>query len=220
MALPLRTKRRFAPVKKFRPEMGEMTGWAVSYSDLLMVLLAFFLLYFQFGEKESASIIKSVIRDLDSHGASGGAGGQSGNAAALSASSLRSALESKGLEMEAQGMNGTVTVHFAANFFGPGQYQLGRQQQEKLAEVFDLLAPYQEKVDLVFIGHTDTSALAPARGRVVDSNLVLSNLRAARAAEFALLKGYDPQFVSSEGVGQYRRATRSLSIRIGERKRQ
>ena len=209
-----------------------MTGWAVSYSDLLMVLLAFFVLYFRFGEQESSSILNNVVRQLDSQAAARlanaqSAGAVSQNAAAgdtvasapsLSAKQLRTAIETAGLKIEESALKGSLTIHFSDQFFAPGQYQLTLKQNEKLQQLLSLLEPYRSQIDLVFIGHTDTSAIATGRKKVVDSNLVLSNLRAARAAEFALLKGFDPQHVSSEGVGQYRRATRSLSVKIVERK--
>ncbi len=46
-------------------ETGENMMWAVSYSDLLMVLLSFFVLFFSYGEKEKEtkdSITRMVRR--------------------------------------------------------------------------------------------------------------------------------------------------------------
>lgn len=225
MPSPPRTRRRFVPTRKFRAESGEMTGWAVSYSDLLMVLLAFFILYFRFGDQESASILHSVVRDLDSSGQTKGGvpgGGlaklASGQGERNSAGNLKGVLEQSGFAIEQSALNDSLIVHFPDGFFRPGQYQVGPMQQKRLIKLLNVLEPHRDALDLVFIGHTDSAAIAPGKGKFVDSNLVLSNLRAARAAEFALLKGFDPRHVSSEGVGEFRRSMRSISLKVVERK--
>src|SRR5690606_8978245 len=103
----------------------------------------------------------------------------------------KSQLEGTGFEIEQASLKGSLIVHFPDKFFKPGQYQLGPWQQKRMQKLLDILEPHRDRIDVVFIGHTDSQAISKGKGKVVDSNLVLSNLRAARSAEFALLKGFD-----------------------------
>ncbi len=221
MPSPPRTRRRFVPTRKIRAEASEMHGWAVSYSDLLMVLLAFFVLYFNFGEKSTANILRSVVTDLDKSGhtqAESAAGTQAPKRGTAAIPDMRNEMSLSGFVVDKASVKGSITVHLPDNIYGPGAYEVGKKHHAPLKKLLEILSPYKDSVELVFIGHTDAQAVRQDNRKVIDSNLVLSNLRGARAAEFALLRGYNPALVSSEGVGQFRRQTRSLSVRINERK--
>ena len=102
------------------------------------------------------------------------------------------------------------------NIYRNGKYNISDTHKKQLVELFEAIKPYQEHINLVFIGHTDQTPIKSKFG-VIESNLILSHLRAAKAVEFAIEKGFDPMWVSSQGLSEYTRNTRSLSVRIMER---
>lgn len=219
MPTPPRKYRRFVPTRKPRPEVGESQGWAVSYSDLLMVLLAFFTLYFEFGEKKSMAILRTIASELDRGGQTSAAPrAGTGDAPTPGIPNLRSEFLKEGFSVNYSELSGSLTIDFPDAFYGPGEFQLEKKQKAVLGKVLQVLNAHKEKLSLTFIGHTDAQAVRRGKDKILDSNLVLSNLRGARAAEFALLRGYQPTQVSSEGVGPHRRQSRSLSVKISEMK--
>lgn len=88
--------------------------------------------------------------------------------------------------------------------------------KKKLEKLFKVLKPYQDYINVVFVRHTDQVPIKNKFG-IIDSNLTLSHLRAAKAVEFAINSGFNPMWVSSQGLSKFTRNTRSLSVRIMER---
>lgn len=201
---------------------GEAMGlWAVSYSDLLMVLLAFFVMYFEYGEKESTEIIRNLSRDLTqtrnpNSAYSGEPIGPEPLVGPNAVAQVGKLLKDDGFHAEPGKKPGTLVVHFPENYYELGKYEIRGQQEEWMQQLLRVLLPQKKRISIVFIGHADTLAFNK-NAKIIDSNLVLSNLRGARAAEYALLHGFDPRMVSSQGVGEYRRASRTLSVQIEER---
>ncbi len=109
-----------------------------------------------------------------------------------------------------------LLINFPDDIYGVGQYNVTPDIKSRLDNFLRSLKPYSEKVALVFIGHTDKRPVAGQK-QIINSNFVLSSVRANRALEYALQQGFDPRWVAAQGVGEYVRQTRSLSIRIIER---
>jgi flagellar motor protein MotB len=199
--------------------------WAISYSDLLMVLMTFFILFFKFGSlMTKVSPLDGVLRKLKQNGgyAAGSRGIASENAGGLNSAvplpiqAVAGRFSDGKLNFKVIGKGRELLVDFPDNFYPLGQYVISDLQKIELLKTLELLLPFKETVSLTFIGHTDDLPLTRSN-QIINSNLVLSNLRASRAAEFALLQGFDPSWVSTRGVGQYQRRQRSLSLLVSER---
>lgn len=226
---------------------GEGEGWAVSYSDLLMVLMSFFIIFYNTDDTKKDRIDK-IIAALKSSGikstvvkenkkeadpktsdaqAKEGEEGQRSIAAISLDTVMISKIKpekddagkwSKLLKKgnDASKYKGGVLIDLPDNIYRNGKYNISDTHKKQLVELFEAIKPYQEHINLVFIGHTDQTPIKSKFG-VIESNLILSHLRAAKAVEFAIEKGFDPMWVSSQGLSEYTRNTRSLSVRIMER---
>jgi len=244
--------------------------WAVSYSDLLMVLMCFFVIYFEMSSQMGTSPVERILKDLEEDLTSNqkkqsSMASNKTNSISLPTTDSYYAVPSlfplanlvvqpviNGFSSEMQqGAKDSVKkesdldirihllkeadkkakqvmqtewsdvkgegliIDFPDNIFPPGKFTLTKAAKSKLRHVLKVIGSEKENVSLIFVGHSDDT---PLRHRgILDSNFVLSNLRAAKAVEFAIANGFDPRWVSSQGVGEYIRNTRSMSIRIRER---
>ncbi len=173
--------------------------WAVSFTDLMLVLLSFFVLFFSFGdlnvlpEKKTAATpkvaeINPTIKTLYDKLAN----------QKLSTRSLQ---------------NNELVIDFSNNLYKSGGFTVNPELQKELNEVIGHLISYQKEVEFVFVGHTDDVPFTSTKS-IISSNLVLSDLRASHAAEWAIKQGLIPANVSTKGYGEYARGTRSLSIHV------
>jgi flagellar motor protein MotB len=234
--------------------------WAVSYADLLMVLMSFFVISFQMvdvpdSSKDDHSPIRDVVLALQNaaqgnaipapaataagNGPGAGPGMGSGTAAAAGNGTgvgavsapvvitepqvnpliqqLADSLGEARVAAKVENLEKGIVIQFPDNFYGVGEYAMNRQRETQVGRVLDLIRPHASSLALTFVGHTDTRPVTRWNGRVVDSNLVLSNMRAGKAVEFAVRRGLDPRWITAQGVGEFARSTRSLSIRITAR---
>jgi flagellar motor protein MotB len=221
--------------------------WAVSYSDLLMVLMSFFILFFSMSDSDTEkNILKNVLIAVQNklptvtlpHSAAQGAsqsatrapaetGPGQGTAAAGTArrpgevlAELAAVFQDGRFGFNKTNQSNAIILDLPDNFYGPGQYALPQKGVQPLKSALSAIKPYRANLELIFVGHTDATPLSQAHKKILDSNLVLSNLRATRAVEFALNEGFDPKHVVAEGSGEHSRNTRSLSLRITERRAQ
>lgn len=126
-------------------------------------------------------------------------------------------LKERNIDSEIDLKRSGILIHFPDNIYDEGEFAVNGQIRKRLQELLEPLQAHKDLIQVTFIGHTDTAPIKRLDKRIIDSNLVLSNLRASRAAEVALSAGFDPRWVTAEGMGEYARSTRSLSIRITER---
>lgn len=191
--------------------------WAVSYSDFLMVLLSFFILFYSADEKNRDSLKEKI-----SHHFTIGQNNLQGQQESIPPlSRLPSSLKEldPSLVVETVPKNETVYIHFPENFFGPGQYELNKDQQESIVRLLKKLAPLAPEINLTFEGHSDQVPVSHSkiRNHVIRSNFVLSSLRAHSALEMAEENGFSEQQLSVKASASHDRNSRSLSIRITQR---
>ncbi len=216
--------------------------WAVSYCDLLMVLMCFFILFFQLSSPEAPSVLENILLSLKGqnipqatvHDGTGVmrtgvdatiGGGSDFDKLTPNLSKVTHILSEIAQKLKGQDVKilsdldgKVISIDLAENIYAMGQYSFPPQDRSKLEEILKIVLPYAGAVNLTFVGHSDPTPIAVHRGKVIDSNLVLSSLRATRAVEIALRLGFDPRWTNSQGAGEYNRKTRSLSIRVAERK--
>jgi flagellar motor protein MotB len=109
--------------------------------------------------------------------------------------------------------NKGIMIDFPKDIFAPGAFNLSDKTQAEVVNVLSKLRPHMGKINLVFVGHTDEIPMGANR-KVINSNLVLSSLRASKAVEIAIKNGFDPVWVSAQGVGEHNRNSRTLSLRV------
>lgn len=194
--------------------------WAVSYCDLLMVLMSFFILFFQVSDSASPSALKNVILSLK-----GDASIVASEKPVLSAETpsahvldqLGKALQSEKIKISQDATGRSIVLDFDPNLYPPRGYAFPKGEQSRLERILSRIKPFSKDLLVTFVGHADEARLLHGKSDVIDSNLVLSNLRATRAVEIAFKLGFDPKGVTGQGAGEFSRNTRSLSIKISER---
>jgi chemotaxis protein MotB len=235
------------PVKKKMEESAE--SWAVSYADLLMVLMSFFIIFFSQNEKNGDYAINKIMVSLQKEfGAvqvDPATGKEIDTVSAQLLPGFSASKEQKierkpsSLEQEFK-MNNKLNliisklqrdpsesnekqlykqgfqIDFENNIYPLGSYEMNQKTIQDLKILLESLKTHREKVNLIFIGHTD---MAPIKNKkqVVDNNMILSTLRASKAVEIAVKNGFSPYWVSAQGLAEFSRNTRSLSIRVIER---
>lgn len=205
--------------KARRSEHYEVSeGWAVSYSDLLMVLMSFFIIYFNLNtEKENVKIEQLAFKLINNEIL------QKQNVTISTNRKIANNDLVEGLNplfKEGKGEQKQVYKEFLIdlppNIYEVGKYDLSHSVTSKLEKVFDVIREHKKDVDVYFIGHTDVLKFKKNKD-VINSNLVLSSMRAVKAVEYAIKKGFDENQVFVQGLKGQPRNTRSLSLRLVSR---
>ena len=197
--------------------------WAVSYSDFLMALLSFFILFFSMESKEDRSeLIMHLANQFSSDKVVAGSASSSGESAGNTAeghrrlpATLLSSLSEMDYEVDKE--KKSLIVHFPDDIFQPGQYRISDQNKKTMNRFLDILKPHQGKVRLYFEGHADTAPLVRHRSSVVTDNFVLSSLRANAALSLARGNGFSEENLFVQAASSNRRNSRSFSVRIEPR---
>ncbi len=134
--------------------------WAISYSDFLMALLAFFILFFSMDDKKQSQLVLDIASSFSSakgQGHKAGVGGEKDGSQTSDASRLPAQFADifKHLNVKATIEKESVVINFPDDFFENGRYSLTGAQQETITDVLEKLKPFQSRIDLYFEGHTD-----------------------------------------------------------------
>lgn len=220
-----RSPRRLEVVRRndrynFQSHMSsdEQGGWAVSYSDFLMVLLSFFVIFFSINNhKDRRSMIFKIMSQVKGTSQEGGAGDAhvkpdgkefTGEEAQTLAGLFKS-LSPKVGENPA-----SLTLIFPDNVFKPGEYKLTGSALSEYQQLIKKLMPYQEQIEVVVTGHSDSSGVRAESGRKFEDNFELSSLRASSAIRHALEVGFVENHIRAQASSHNERNTRSISITI------
>lgn len=221
-------------------------SWAVSYADLLMVLMSFFIVFFNLesgsGEQNLVDVISKSFKGEgtspgkykskgDGIAPFGGVGvlisdlketnlkfvaidGSGNTIRDGKLSGIKSDLDKVGVG-ELPRMRGLI-IELPDDIFEVGAYDLNSKTKSSIDEILAKISSYSEKLAVVAIGHSDT---IPMRGdrEIIKSNFILSSLRASKAVEYIVGKGFNTNWVFGQAVSVENRASRSLSIKIYER---
>lgn len=215
--------------EEFHFEDGGEHSWAVSYADFLMVLLSFFILFFSVDADKKDSIIERILTDSRTGiGSESGAGSANqsqggtaqgrqplGIASEASLPSLEGQL--KNYQFSYQKKEQELIVHLPDNIFKAGALNMDLSHQSVFEQLLTILEPYRTQIDLVIIGHTDHEPVRRVKSRVIADNLDVSVMRAAKAVQMALRRGWAPENLAAKGSSHWQRSTRSLSFVIREK---
>lgn len=197
--------------------------WAVSYSDFLMALLSFFILFFSMDQNKRQNIIMTLTQEFAQKNGSSeiknvaGFAGLSGHGDAQTApqrapNSFYEALKEMDVKTELD--KESLVINFPNDLFGPGQYNFSKVQAEQLTKVLAVLKNHNGQMNLYFEGHTDDSPLKIHKNEILVDNYVLSSLRASSALRLAQNMGFTEKNLFIQAASSNTRNSRSLSLRI------
>lgn len=194
--------------------------WAVSYSDFLMVLLSFFILFFS----AEAPQKKKLIMELATHFTEGNSGPGSGSGQGTGVGPDGNRRMPSGVFESLKGLNVTVDkekesliVNFPNDLYGPGKHRIEKDKLAMIENFLNIIKSYKGDVNLYFEGHADTAPLKIHRNEIVVDNFVLSSLRASSALGIAREMGFSEKNMFIQANSSNLRNSRSLSIRIEPR---
>lgn len=221
-----------AKIRHVRVEHRESTqilaednqGWAVSYSDMLMVLMSFFVIFFSFENEEKDSLFTKITLEMGARAGVSTGGGTaisgSGSSATLPAGSLEGGIsqiaddlsDSISLQVSVASAE-EMTIHLSDNIYASRQFAVNAALRRELDIILDILEPNKAQLRIAFIGHSDTAQISNPQ-KLLANNFDLSSLRASRAMSYAVAQGYDPKHLAIEASASNLRDTRSLSVRV------
>ncbi len=194
---------------------GDGHLWAVSYADLLMVLMSFFVIFFSFSDDnknlKNGDLMMEISEGLKAK-ITGTATAAKDTLRSPSAMIDRSALESLGAEVLESGKS--IYVNLPDDIFSKRQFELSSSTKEKLNSIFKALEPNAQKIELVVIGHADSSRVSSTQNPYLSNNFDLSSLRALKAVEYFIGEGFPENHISAQGSSYGLRNSRTLSIRV------
>lgn len=204
---------------------AEENTWAVSYADLLMVLLSFFVIFFsvESSKNKDALIYKILSEVKNPRAGTGPANGYGQAAQGAKGSRLFTEADAKQMASLFKGLNPAVgrnpaslTLEFPDNVYKSGTYKLKGDSLKEFHRVFEMLRPYDMQLEVMIIGHSDSKqvAAAPAGGRKFEDNFELSSLRASAAIREAVTQGFSEDHIRGQAASHNERNTRSISIMI------
>lgn len=193
--------------------------WAVSYSDFLMALLSFFILFFSVDAPQRSQLIMELSQQFSPSGTGSGSSSSGGGVeSGLSGRMPSSLMESlKELKVSMSKDHESLIVNFPNDLYGPGQHQFAKDRALLVENFLNTVKPYQDKVILYFEGHTDDAPLRVHKNNIVVDNFVLSSLRASFALGYAREMGFSDKNMFIQAAASNLRNSRSLSIRIEPR---
>ena len=208
--------------RKHRRHVSE-GSWAVSYVDMLTLLLCFFIIFYNTSQQNSAetanpSPLQKVIMDLNMKNAAvAAAAGGAVSVTSLTASPAKSEAQTSSslsdtdlqlLETIKKQVEGKVSaetkmkeksleVDFSGvSFFDSGSTHLRSDAIDPVTSMIKLLAPHKDEIRVVVQGHTDSTPF----GRYnLSDNWELSVLRATSVLKLFIRNGFSQEALSAEG---------------------
>lgn len=181
-------------------------SWEISYGDMITLLLAFFVMFFNI--KSETVNMKLIKKDLDKYfaqkhegreptsepGSAEDHGPQKANLPIIS-SQVQNSLKVKS---NIYGQN--IMVDFpGVEFFKSGRIDLTKEGQVALEEFTKAISNHLGSFRLVVRGYTDSTPLKHSRFK---DNLELSAARSISAIRFMNKKGVDTQYMRIAGYGE------------------
>ncbi len=198
---------------------GDEHSWAVSYADLLMVLLSFFVIFFSVeSSKNKDALIYKILADVKGTSAGMGPGGRqvdSLNGRQFTETDAHKLAEMFHSLNPVVGNNpASLTLEFPENIFPSGSYKLKGQYLTEFRQLFTTLKPYDKMLEVTIIGHSDSRLVASVDGRKYEDNFELSSLRASASIREAVALGFNEANIRGQASSHNQRDTRSISVTI------
>lgn len=211
--------------------------WAISYSDLLMVLMSFFIIFFSTEETKRKTMLEEIAVALNPDAAlnakDGTVGGKEvrtgmkntdgenglaakGQSIQQVAAIITTALKNSEVSLS-EIKDASIHVQFERNTFHPRQYKLSQKLKNDIGLLMRTTQPFADRIRLTFIGHSDSSRLAKKQDTIITDNYVLSALRANEAMQYAAALGAPRESLYLQGSASNTLDSRTISVRIEQR---
>lgn len=210
--------------KKAQLSAEDSTSWAVSYSDMLMVLMSFFIIFFSYDETKRSTILSELSTEMNGKVAEVSAKSPLADTAEDEGEgevsegreqlqSMNQSMKDAAIHSDLSAQTEELTIHLSDGLYEPRTFDLNLKAKVELEKVLRVLKPYNQKVRIVFIGHADSSTFRRGN-KYLGNNFDLSALRASRAMALGLEMGFDIAYLSIEAEGSNLRNSRTLSLKI------
>jgi flagellar motor protein MotB len=216
---------RLEPIEVIEDENAHL--WAISYSDFLMALLSFFILFFSLDENKKSALIISISEEFSR---SGSIVSSRENQKTIQDSSSRTVATKendmaenitknyahffKDMDLQIKKENESLVIDFPPDYFANGKFQILGNQELLINKVLLQLKPYKENLNLYFEGHADDRPMHSQKKGILLDNFLLSSLRASSALSIAKQMGFKEKFMFIQAASSNLRNTRSISLRI------
>lgn len=192
---------------------GENMGWAVSYADLLMVLLSFFTLYFSFADSKEDSRENQLARI-----AMGMKGDQQASKEKFETKSVGEKVSDIASVFNIPGMKlvekrDSLVVDLENGVYKPGKWQLNPELRKQVDVVLEKLNPYKDKIMITVIGHADSRPMG-RQSELLEDNFDLSSHRALKVLKYMVANGFPENHASARAASSYDRDARAISVEI------
>lgn len=194
--------------------------WAVSYSDFLMVLLSFFILFYSVDEDKQDQLIFQIAKNFAGNSNAQGIGANKNH------EPVKSAIERiptslfdhiKSLQVNLSENKKHLTINFPDDLFAIGSHELNQENEKVIIETLNILKPHSQNLYLYFEGHTDDRPLHTKVRNINLDNYVLSSLRASSALLKAQQLGFPEEQMFIQAASSHIRNSRSLSLRVSQK---
>lgn len=192
---------------------GDGHSWAVSYADLLMVLLSFFVIFFSLSE-ENPDTAHEQLRVIA--GAMGGkplasSKNQASGAQPQGMAEITEALKIEGVKVSFK--EGALLIDLENGVFPSGHWQADAPLQSMIEKVVKQIAPHKDKIMITIIGHADQKVMR-RRNEYLTDNFDLSSLRALNVLKFVISKGIPATHASARAASSNDRDARSVTFEV------
>ncbi|MBS1957855.1 MAG: flagellar motor protein MotB [Bdellovibrionales bacterium] len=200
--------------RKKRHRQHNEGSWAVSYVDMLTLLLCFFIIFFNqktiTGDDDN-SVLKKVMMSMNQNSPapagseSGGANGtanQKQNADVKETSNMLEQLKiafDKKIPAKINANAKSLEIEYDdVSFFDSGSTKITKEGLESIDKMIQVLYPFHTALKITVQGHTDPSKVRGKHNQFTD-NWELSVLRATSVLKIFLKSGFEQQSLSAEG---------------------
>jgi flagellar motor protein MotB len=194
-------------------------GWAVSYADLLMVLLSFFIIFFSVDDSKKKSLIETLSLSMKSK-SDGKASASGDNSQARTPQFIDTGVidsMSKELNLKVSATSDQLIIEFPENLFDSGKTILNKSSEQMINDVLEKILPFSKKIGITIVGHTDSAPIVKSSNIWIQDNIDLSARRATSVYKILKSQGFDENRIDIKASGPHVRSTRSISILIQEK---
>lgn len=175
------------------PEGDHNSNWAISYGDMVTLLLAFFVLFFSVTKtSQEIKVVDKALKQEFGQETWPKPSTTWGKQNRFPTSEMTDFEGTKGIKTSAQG-NKLIVEFPQVSFFSQGSYVVSSEGTEMLKKFGTVLKQFTGKMRIVVRGYTDNKPVKYTGRRMYKDNLELSALRAIAAL----------RLLNSEGIPYY-----------------
>lgn len=196
-------KRDFKKLRETQsPEGDHNSNWAISYGDMVTLLLAFFVLFFSVSKtSHEIKIVDEALKKEFNVMTWPKPDSTWGAQNRFPTSEMTDFEGIKGLKTTAQG-NKLIVEFPMVSFFNMGSYDVTAEGQSMLKKFGDVLNKFTGKMRIVVRGYTDNKPVKVVAGKAYKDNLELSALRAIAALRVLNNQGIPYHLLRIGGYGE------------------